>query len=572
MRKDQTYCYRLSLVGETGNNKFYGLYTTAEEEHAPGSIKFSMGEKDINGQAVSRYYYGYPLNIKNVVCIWAFLITLACVCCNLIGKEEVTENTVWSDKLNKLLNYVKKYSFYILCIEIIGIVAAIIYICNNDAVHWDEAFTFQMVTKNSFWGIVQETGKDIHPPLYYLLVKAITAILGTRLIVFKLFSVFCALATMLLSMTLVRKRWGNKVAFLFNLILGLGPQFIYFAVDVRMYSLQMFFVMYCALLAYEIMLQNKPQNWILFTLSALGGAYTHYFAIIPLAIIYGYLLIFLIIANKPAIKRFVICCISTILGYLPWVSVMARSFFRQGIAETTNSVQFNLHDLSQWLFSTNIECSAYMGIILFAAAGIAYLRICHELPLRNKIFLIMCATNWIVTYIFCLLIAARSAHFWDNRYIYGSIGIMWLFIIICIIRQSKFSFYSLACWMVIMVLSAFTIQKARELGTVDYINAAHEVLRQVADEKVLLYNYNSYDVLYAYHLPDKEFIFIDDLDVDELDQNYIYFISWGGKWFSDDVKVKYDLQVEPCGTMRFEEGVAGVELYKVTFKDKELAG
>lgn len=467
---------------------------------------------------------------------------------------------------HKIQEYIRKYSFLILVLEILGCIAAIVCICNNRTLHWDEAYTFQMVTTNTVPQIIYQTGQDIHPPLYYLLLKLVITVFGSGFIVFKLFSVGCTAAVMILGVTMIRKHWGNKVAFLFIPAVGLGPQFIYFAVDMRMYGLQLFFVTYCALLAYEIFKHDRNRDWVLFTLSALGGAYTHYFAIVPLALIYGFLLIDLVIKNKKSIKKFLLCSIATILGYLPWVFTMLRSFVAMGTTGEINLVQFDLKDLCEWMFSTNIEFSVIMGVTLFAVAWLVFGMHKNSLEFEQKLFLIMCGMNSFLSYTFCVLVASLNSHFWDNRYIYGSITMLWLFIFICITRWQKAAFYSLSCWLVIMVLSSYRIQTAKELGTNGYVDAAYAVLEQVKDEDVIIYNYPTYQVLYGAHLPDKEFVFIDDVDFEEFDKDYVYMISWGGAWFSDEIVDRYQLKTQNCGEMRFEEGMAGMVLYKISFQ------
>ena len=469
---------------------------------------------------------------------------------------------------DKTITYIKKYEILILVAEIVGIAAAIIYICCNQAVHWDEAYTYRIVTQFSVVDMLKETAADIHPPLYYLLVKVCTLFWGSHLMVFKLFSVLCTVATMVLGITLVRKRWGGQVAFLFIMVCGLGTQFIYFAVDVRMYALEMFFVTACGLLAYEIFLENRRRDWILLTISAMGGAYTHYFSIVPLAIIYGFLFIWGIVKNRKAIRRFVVCCICTVLGYLPWLFVLLQSFEAQGTTGEVNLLLFDLKGLVEWAFSNNIEFSAYMPVILYLLALVSLVVRRKQISFEKLLFQIMCAANWAISYLLCLVIASMSEHFWDDRYIYGSLGLFWLFLFISIIEQKKETFYGLAVWLTIMVLSSFTIQKSRELGTIEYVNAAHEVLKQVEDEETLLYNFPTYNVLWEYHVPGKEFIYIDDIDLNEIEGNYIYMIAWGGRDFPQSVYDEFHIAIDDCGAMRFEEGIAGVRLYKVRFQKK----
>lgn len=571
IRKGETYCIRLT-ADRACAGLAYGIYTSVPGEHAPGSLQLTMGGESIDGQAAVWYRYGYPLNIKNVACIWAFLAT---ICITVWGGEislrlrrfpgDGRLCRFWQDKGR---GWAEKCKWILFAAEILGITALLAYLCGNRAVDWDEAYTYNLVTGNSFAGMLRQTAGDIHPPLYYIYVKLATLLFGTDLLVFKLCSVSCTVWVMLLGVTLVRKRWGNRVAFLFIMAAGLGPQFVFYAVYVRMYSMELFFVTLCGLLAYEIWTENKRWQWILFTASALGGAYTHYFAIVPLAVIYGFLMAGLIWKNRKAIRRFAGCCVCTVLGYLPWLGVMLRSFQGNGTTGEINLNQFDLAGLFRNIFSTNIEFSVAMPVLLLALSILLIFVDRKKRKWTEFLFLLLCGLAWFVTYVICLLIASMSRHFWTDRYVFGILGLLWLFMIIAVVRHCRAAFYSLAVWLFVMVMSAFMIQRQVELGTVEYIDQSYQVLEQVRDETQLLFNFPTYDMVWSFHMPDKEFIYIDDVDFDEIGGNYIYMIWWGARGFPDEVLEKYHIQMTDCGVMRFEEGMAGVHLYRVGFQRK----
>ena len=75
-------------------------------------------------------------------------------------------------------------------------------------------------------------------------------------------------------------------------------------------------------------------------------------------------------------------------------------------------------------------------------------------------------------------------------------------------------------------------------------------------------------MVWSFHMPGKEFIYIDDVDFDRIEGNYIYMIWWGARRFPEEVLEKFHVQVTDCGIMRFEEGVAGVRLQRVEFQKK----
>ncbi len=472
--------------------------------------------------------------------------------------------------VQKIENFLNKYQMFILGIELLGVMLITAYICRNIALDWDEAYSFQMVTKYSLGEMVQKTAADIHPPLYYLILRLFSSIFGRDFFVMKLVSVLFTGLTMALGIIFVRKNWGWKIALIFNLIVGLGPQFIYFSVNIRMYSMALFFVTCSAFLAYEI-LQGKQGKmcllyWVLFVLSSLGGAYTHYFAVIPLALIYGYLLVGLFLFERKKCKYFFLSCLFTVLGYLPWLSVVVQSFQRFGVKKQVDLQALDFSGLWKWLSKTNIKWSEYMPLVLFVFSILLFVITWKKYTSREKLFLGMCALNFVLSYAVSRLIASLNGHFWDNRYVFPALALWWLFVCVMLIRQGNVVFCAYGVWAFIMVASSFTIQKSMELGTVGYMQETYKLLEPVRQEKTVIYDYNTFDVLYGAHLPNQELVFYDDVDFDVLDKEYVYFIRWGGNWFSDETIEKYHITSEECGTMRFELGVDGVKLYKIYFK------
>lgn len=467
--------------------------------------------------------------------------------------------------LSKSREYAEKYQLILLVLEMVVISVLIIYICRNRALDWDAAYTFQMITRNTFGGIIRETALDVHPPLYYLLLWVFSQIFGTDFFVLKFFSVLFAIGTMFLGIVYVRKDWGWKSAFTFLMVVGLGPQFLFYSVNIRMYSMELFFVLWCAFLAYRILKEERETDWILFVLSALGGVYTHYFAAVPLTFIYGYLLVGILLMKQKRISRFLVACIATIALYLPWISIVFQTFEREGISKGINGGKINFRNLCEWAFTTNIEWSAWMPVVLFMLAVIVYFITWKDNSIQDKLFLAMCATNIIFTYIVSCLIASMNEHFFDNRYVYGALGLFWLFLSIIYTKHGNKIFCAYSVWLIVMVLSSFVVQKARELGTVVYMDSTYKLLEPVRLEKKVIYDYVTYDVLFGAHLPEQEFVFIDDVDFEKIEKNYVYMIAWSGDWFSPETVEKYQIERETIGTLRFEEGVAGVLLYKISF-------
>ncbi|MCM1236114.1 MAG: glycosyltransferase family 39 protein [Ruminococcus flavefaciens] len=265
LRKGGEYSVSITAEGVEG---FFVIYSLLPEEAAPGSQRLYLNGELSDNQAVMEYTYMFPLNIKNVACLWAFIWIGGLSLLGMLKKKEIGEDLPVVRKLHELLD---RFQILFLLIESAVILFLIIKISGTDAVDWDEAYTWWITTKNTIPEMIIATAADVHPPLYYLLVKAAMAVFGKNIVVARMVSVAGAAATCLLVSTLVRKRFGVKAASLLLLVVGLGTQMIYYNVNVRMYSWMIFFVMAAGLSAYEIMIDGKAKSWILFVLFSLGG-------------------------------------------------------------------------------------------------------------------------------------------------------------------------------------------------------------------------------------------------------------------------------------------------------------
>lgn len=111
---------------------------------------------------------------------------------------------------------------------------------------FDEVFSVNFI-QHSYKEIAVLTGKDVHPPLYYWYLKFFHDI-GKVLVPAASSIVLCKLASMLpfvgifvYTLTAIRKNFGLHVAGLFWFLVMTMPQISNYTVEIRMYSLALFF-------------------------------------------------------------------------------------------------------------------------------------------------------------------------------------------------------------------------------------------------------------------------------------------------------------------------------------------
>ncbi|MBQ8970731.1 MAG: glycosyltransferase family 39 protein, partial [Lachnospiraceae bacterium] len=144
---------------------------------------------------------------------------------------------------------------------------AVLYfsLTRNNNVWMDEAFTASLV-KTDLPGVLERSMNDTLPPLYNILLKLVTDLFGYRVPVMKLFSSLFMVLTAVLGATVVRKRFGLITSVIFILSLVAMPNMLFFAVEIRMYSLGFFCATASGIYAYECIADSCRKNWILFTL------------------------------------------------------------------------------------------------------------------------------------------------------------------------------------------------------------------------------------------------------------------------------------------------------------------
>ncbi|PXV62203.1 dolichyl-phosphate-mannose-protein mannosyltransferase [Dysgonomonas alginatilytica] len=187
----------------------------------------------------------------------------------------------------------------------------------NDSFVFDEAYSMAMI-QHSYSEIWNITAADVHPPLYYYMLKSFTLLFGNSLLTLRIFSTLGVLGVFMLGMISIRRYFGASVALVFIVIITLLPVTQYLADEIRMYSWTMFFTLANAIAAYKVFRNSTLLNNLVLLLMALCASYTHYYSLMGTATIFGILLFFLII-NKRQTGYTIGAIILFIIGYSIWI-------------------------------------------------------------------------------------------------------------------------------------------------------------------------------------------------------------------------------------------------------------
>jgi uncharacterized membrane protein len=226
--------------------------------------------------------------------------------------------------INVAVSIFRKPLFYWSSILLAGFIIFSVKLA-NESLWFDEAFSAAMI-KFDYSRMMQVTVGDVHPPLYYVMLKVFTSFFGNTEISLRLLSVFGVLCLIGLGPLAVRRVLDEKCAIVFTFLVMLSPMFICVAREARMYSWATFFVTGSGLYGYLASREGKLIDWIIFSVMMIASCYTHYYALFAVMTICAFLYIRALrekLILKPYHITFSIVCIS----FLPWLTVLIYQFY-----------------------------------------------------------------------------------------------------------------------------------------------------------------------------------------------------------------------------------------------------
>lgn len=225
-------------------------------------------------------------------------------------------------------------------------------LCFSSDIWYDELFTVGMI-EHSYGDLIAFTARDVHPPLYYCIVKFVVELCKlisaqtNPIVIAKIVSVLPYFILLLYSVTFIRRRFGIFTGGVFLFCTVAMPQLSAYTVEVRMYSWALLFVTAAFLHAYgTVTAQNvttsarsvggagtdggaafvrtymRQLHAAALVCYGLAAAYTQYFACVAVIMVYLYVLVVWIRRDRQRIKEWFLWVAVSIAGYAPWLYVL----------------------------------------------------------------------------------------------------------------------------------------------------------------------------------------------------------------------------------------------------------
>lgn len=216
--------------------------------------------------------------------------------------------------------------FYLCLFAAVASLAAQLVFSLSPNIWVDEAFSVALAS-HPWREMLSIASTDVHPPLYYIILKALTEIVllvfphASAICIGKLVSVLPFALLLVAACTKVRRTWGNYVGGLWGMAIFAAPSLILQGVEIRMYGWAMFFVTLAYLFAYDVITKARKRDWCCFVLAGLASAYTHYYACIAVTPVYLLLLYISFRKGRFYLLRWLAAAAVTVVGYLPWLFI-----------------------------------------------------------------------------------------------------------------------------------------------------------------------------------------------------------------------------------------------------------
>ncbi len=151
------------------------------------------------------------------------------------------------------------------------------------SVWFDESFSWRLI-QFSYSEMIARTAQDVHPPLYYVLLKSWATVFGSSLVALRSFSVFCFVISLfgayIFTAFAFRSKWAGYIA---TVLLAISGWAISYAGEARMYTLGMALALFSS---YALLRAVREKSFLWFGLYGVLGAalvLTHYYGFFTIA-------------------------------------------------------------------------------------------------------------------------------------------------------------------------------------------------------------------------------------------------------------------------------------------------
>ncbi|WP_407379220.1 hypothetical protein [Methanobrevibacter sp.] len=303
---------------------------------------------------------------------------------------------------------------------------------NQMIIHIDEYFTIS-VLNFPITDLAYVIAHDVHPPLYYLLLKIASDILTIfgigfdKIFIYKIMTIIPYAIILILSVTKIKNEYGYFTAGLFAFSMAVMSEFLVYYSILRMYSWAALFVVLAFLYLRDVIDKNDRKYWALLTIFSVLAAYTHYFAAIPIVCIYICLFIYLLLNDKEKLKYWFISAICGIILFAPWIFSLTSQLTSVSEGYWIPEITFNniIGFLGYFVTPTRNFYTCIFSVVIFVAIIVYTATIFNRIDKKDRFYILCGLIAYLGTIIIGTGVSIMVRPIMVDRYLLPSAAILW---------------------------------------------------------------------------------------------------------------------------------------------------
>ena len=197
------------------------------------------------------------------------------------------------------------------------------------SVWFDEAFGIYLIRFN-YLDVAVYTAADVHPPMYYWMLKFWSTLFGTSELALRSLSLMGMLVAILFVYLTIRKYFKWDVSVWALVLLSVSPLLIRYSEEARMYGVVAAIVAAATYVFVDLMAKPTMRKRVIYAVLIALGMWTHYFTALFWLAHAAYRFIAVRehsshnVAKRYFSKEWIIIYVGAVLLYLPWVPLLIR--------------------------------------------------------------------------------------------------------------------------------------------------------------------------------------------------------------------------------------------------------
>lgn len=248
------------------------------------------------------------------------------------------------------------------------------------AVWLDEAFSI-LLARYEPWDIWSVTARDVHPPLYYLVLHYWITMFGDGVLAVRSLSAIADVGTILLSIRLMSLVASRRATWIAALLLALLPISVRYSQEVRMYSLLGFWLMGATVaLMYWVKEREKVRFQVTYVLLMTAAFYTHYLAALCVLVHWFYWWWGRLGVSQTAllVRAWLLVNVAIVILFVPWLPnfiehwTVKPGWIPPVTEQAVLSLVWQLIAMGAWRAQSIFLRVVPLGIVITCAVGVIW--------------------------------------------------------------------------------------------------------------------------------------------------------------------------------------------------------